>query len=163
MKRVLLAVIIVACFSSVVLAVGLTRVYAIVNMDDAPVEIVDFGGYLGEDEDHITSVVQYKNRTERSIEAVAIAMIYYGPFNEKENSARAISTDICGPHAEFRGLWSTYGEPDFEKTAVAYVSAVRFIDGEVWRADIDEVLRKAGNMPELNFLSETEMLEIEKE
>ena len=68
MKRVLLAIIIVACFSSAVLA-DLTRVYAIVNMDDAPIEILDFGKYLGgEGENHIASVVDYKNKTDRHIE-----------------------------------------------------------------------------------------------
>ncbi len=161
MRQVLLAVIIVACLSSAVLA-RLTRVYAIVNMDDAPVEIEYFGAYLGE-KDRITSVVQYKNRTERSVEAVATAMIYYGPFNEKEDGVRCISTDILGPNVEFRGKWSIYGDPELVKTAIAYVSAVRFIDGEVWKADTEKVVETAGNMPELSFLSRTEMLEIEKE
>ncbi len=76
MKKVLLAVIIVACFSSAVLA-RLTRVYVIVNMDDAPVEILEFRKSSREDEDHISSVVKYKKRTDRDIEALAITMIYY--------------------------------------------------------------------------------------
>ncbi len=163
MKQVLLAVIIVACFSSAVLA-GLDRVYVIVNMDDAPVEILNFGRYTGEDEDHIFSVVQYKNRTERSIEAVAITMIYYGPFNKKEDGVRGISTDILGPYKEIRGGWSVYGNPEFVKTAIAYVSAVRFyLSGEIWEADTNEVIKAAGKLPGLEFLSETTMLEIEKE
>ncbi len=57
MKKVLLAVIIVACFSSGVLA-RLTRVYVIVNMDDAPIKIIDFGKYKEEDEGHIFSIVE---------------------------------------------------------------------------------------------------------
>ncbi len=163
MKKVLLAVIIVAYFSSAALA-GLTRVYVIVNMDDAPVEILDFGRYTREDEDHIFSVVQYKNRTERSIEAVAITMIYYGPFDKKEDGVRGISTDLLGPYKEIRGGWSIYGKPKFVKTAIAYVSAVRFyLSGEIWKADTEKVIETAGNMPELSFLSGAEMLEIEKE
>lgn len=123
---------------------------------------MEFDKYAREDEDHIFSVVQYKNRTERYIEAVAITMIYYGPFNEKEDGVRGISTDIVGPYVETRGGWSIYGEPGFIKTAIAYFSAVRFLDGEVWEADTKEVIKEAGKLPELEFLSETRMPEIEK-
>lgn len=56
-----------------------------------------------------------------------------------------------------------FEEEKMKKTAVAFVSAVRFWpDGEVWKADIDEVFRTAVNMSGLSFLSETIMLEIEK-
>ena len=162
MKQVLLAIIIVVCFSSAVLA-GLTRVYVIVNMDDAPIEILEFGKYRGEDEDHIFSVVEYRNKTDRDIEASAIAMVYYDAFNEKQEGVRGISTDVLKATQVVRGGWSTYGEPSFVKTAIAYVSAVRFIDGEIWKADTKKVVETAGDMPGLSFLSETEMLEIEKE
>lgn len=159
---VLLAVFIMACFSYLGSA-KLTRIYIIVNMDNAPVEILEFGGYIGEEKNYISSVVQYKNKTERSIEAVAITMIYYDAFNEKEDGVRGISTDLLGPHLEFRGMWSIYGKPEFVKTAIAYVSAVRFnLSGEVWQADINEVVKAAGKLPGLEFLSETAMLEIEK-
>lgn len=60
-------------------------------------------------------------------------------------------------------MWSTYGEPRFVKTAIAYVSAARFVDGEAWKADTKKVIETAGDMPELSFLSRTKMLEIEKE
>lgn len=163
MKQVLLAVIIVACFSSAVSALALARVYVIVNMDDAPIEILEFGRYRGEDEDHIASVVEYKNRTDRTIEALAITMIYYDAFNEKQDGITGVSTDRLLADREDSSGWSTYGEPDFVKTAIAYVRAVRFIDGEVWKADTEKVIETAGDMPELSFLSRTEMLEIEKE
>lgn len=163
MKQVLLAVIIIACFSSAVLA-GLTRVYVIVNMDDAPVEILEFGKSSREDEDHIISVVKYKKRTDRDIEALAITMVYYDAFDEKQDGVIGISTYRLATELENTGAWSIYGEPDFVKTAIAFVSAVRFWpDGEVWRADTEKVIETAGDMPELSFLSETEMLEIEKE
>ena len=161
MKQVLLAVVIVACFSSAVLA-RLTRVYVIVNMADAPIEILAFGRSQGEDEDHISSAVQYQNITDRQIEAFAITIIYYDAFNEKEAGVRGIDDDLQ-PGQIWRGGWSIYGEPRFVKTAIAYVSAVRFINGEIWKADTKKVIETAGDMPELSFLSETEMLEIEKE
>jgi len=140
----------------------LSRNYVIVNMDSAPIEILEFGRYIQEDEDHISSVVRYINRTKKSIEAVAIAIIYYDPFDEKEDGVRGISTDILGPQVETSVGWSIYGEPELVKTATAYVSAVRFRDGEIWKADTKEVIKEAGKLPKLEFLSETTMLEIEK-
>ncbi len=132
------------------------------NMDDAPIEILVFGKSQEEDEDHISSVVQYQNATDRQIEAFAITMIYYDAFNEKEAAVRGIDDDLQ-PGQIWRGGWSIYGEPRFVKTAVAYVSAVRFINGEIWKADMEKIMEAAGKRPELSFLSETKMLEIEKE
>jgi len=161
MKQILLAVFIIACFCSVVSA-KLTRIYVIVNTDNAPVEILEFGKSYGKDEDHISSVVEYKNRTDRDIEALAITMIYYDAFNEKEDGVRDISTRLLKAGQEDSGGWSIYGEPSFVKTTMAYVNAARFLDGEVWKADKEEVFRVAGDIPELSFLSETKMLEIDK-
>ncbi len=93
-KQVLLAVIIVACFSSAVLTAGLARVYVIVNMDDAPVEILEFGRYQRKGENRIASVVDYKNITDRQIEAFAITIIYYDAFDEKQVGVRDIDDDL---------------------------------------------------------------------
>jgi len=164
MKHVLLALLIVVCFSSSASA-KLTRIYVIVNMDNAPVEILEFGkwGRAEADEDRIASIAEYKNKTDRDIKALAITMMYYDAFEEKEDGVKGISTDLLKASEQNRSGWSIYGKPNFVKTAIAFVSAVRFLDGEVWRADIDEVIEAAGNMPGLSFLSEAKMLEIEKE
>ena len=71
---------------------NLQRVYVIVNHPDAPIEIVAFGKYVGEDDDHIYSIVRYRNRTGRSIEAQAITMLYFDAFNEREAGVKGIST-----------------------------------------------------------------------
>jgi len=147
---------------SLLVMAELKRVYVIVNMENSPIEIIKFGRYDHEDEDHISSVVEYKNVTNREIEALAITMVYYDAFNEREDGLRGISTDTLWPNVETRGAWSTYGEPSFVKTALAFVSAVRFMDGEVWKADLEEVVRKAVEIPALSFLSRTEMLEMEE-
>lgn len=120
------------------------RVYVIVNTDSAPVEILEFGQYLSEKPDHISSVVKYENRTDRDIEALAIIMIYYDAFNDKQDGTIGISTPLLKAHRRDSGLWSIYGKPDFVKTAMTFVSAVRFLDGEVWKAEIDEVIKTAG-------------------
>lgn len=89
-------------------------------------------------------------------------MIYYDAFNEKEDGVKGISTDLLKATQTDKGGWSTYGKPGFVKTAMTFVSAVRFLDGEIWKADIEEVTKVAAKLPGLDFLSETAMLEIEK-
>jgi hypothetical protein len=46
---------------------------------------------------------------------------------------------------------------------MAFVSAVRFMDGEVWWADLNDLIDEAAKLPGLEFLSKIEMLEIEEE
>lgn len=165
MKKViyiLLTAFVVGCLNYPVSA-KLSRIYVIVNMDDAPVEILAFSKYKYEEENYISSMIEYRNITNRDIEALAITMIYYDAFNEKEDGVRGISTDLMGAGEGYRGTWSTYGEPNFVKTAMAFVDSVRFVDGEIWKADRQEVIGVASKMPELYFLSKTEMLEVEKE
>jgi len=140
----------------------LTRVYVEVNMDNSPIEITSFGQYRYEDSSHISSVVGFVNNSERAIEALAITMIYYDPFNDREDGVRGIFTDILDAHQGGSGTWSTYGTPGFVKTAMAFVSAVRFVDGEVWKANPADVVARAERIPELSFLSQTEMIEIGK-
>jgi len=45
---------------------------------------------------------------------------------------------------------------------MAFVSAVRFMDGEVWWADLNDLIDEAAKLPGLEFLSKIEMLEIEE-
>lgn len=159
--KILLIIFIIACFHSLASA-KLSRIYVIVNMDNAPIEISEFGRSSREDEDHISSVVKYRNRTNRDIEALTITMTYYDAFDEKEDGVRGISTELLKAGQETRGGWSIYGEPSFVKTAMTFVNAVRFLDGEVWKADKGEIFTAAARIPELSFLSETEMIEVEK-
>ena len=163
MKRILLAAFILVCLCSPASA-ELRQVYVIVNMGNAPVEILESRQCHARKKDHICSQVKYKNRTDKNIEALAITMIYFDAFNDKLDGVRGISTGLLNAQGESAGYWSVYvGEPGFVKTAVAFVSAVRFLrNEEVWKADVDEVVKVAADMPELNFLLETEMLEIEK-
>lgn len=142
----------------------LRQVYVIVNMENAPVEILEFRQCHAEKTDHICNQVKYKNRTNKDIEALAITMIYFDAFNDKLNGVRGISTGLLKAQGEDAGHWSIcVGEPSLVKTAMAFVSAVRFLkNGEVWKTDVGEVVQAAGNTPELNFLLKTEMLEIEK-
>jgi len=148
---------------SYIVVAELQRVYVIVNHANAPVTITAFGKYKYEDDTHISSVVEYTNTTGRDIEALAITMVYFDAFNEREDGVRGISTDTLPAGQQDKGAWSTYGNPGFVKTAMAFVSAVRFADGEVWLADMEDVLQEAALLPGLRFLSETEMLEIESD
>lgn len=176
MRQILLVVAIVFGVCSLVSVRGfskaITRVCVIVNTDDAPVEILEFKRYYpDEDENHISSELKYKNKTDRDIEALAITIIYYNLFNDKEDEVKGVSTKLLKAQKVNRGRWSTgwvavlapqglrfddlnplFGRPNFVKTAIAFVSTIRFLDGEVWKADIDEVFKIAADLPGLEFL-----------
>lgn len=159
----MLAIAVSSCVVSLLVLGDLQRVYVIANHEDAPIEITAFGKYKYEDDNEISSVVEYRNKTSRDIEAFIITMIYFDAFNEREDGVKGVSTNLLPAFDEGMGAWSTYGKPSFVKTAMAFVSAVRFVDGEVWRADTEAVLAEASKLPGLTFLSKTEMLEIEED
>jgi len=147
-------------------ALEITRIYVLVNTDDAPVEVLSFGKGYAEPQGFFFGEVKYKNRTDREIEALAITMICYDVFNEQQGFDRCVDVFPiplkAGEEGSISGYLAVPGESSIVKTAVTFISAVRFIDGEVWKADIEDVFKIAGDMPELSFLSETEMLEIEE-
>jgi hypothetical protein len=141
----------------------LRRDYVFVNLPGAPVQITAFGQAKYEEENRIKSVVQYRNVTTRAIEAAEITMIYFNPFNDKEAGVRGITTDLLGPGQEEVGSWSVYGTPSLVKTAMAFVSAVRFADnGEVWRTDVAALEKAAAALPILGFLTGVESLTVDE-
>jgi len=94
---------------------------------------------------------------------VKITIIYFDAFNERLAGANGVSTDRMAAGSEDTGAWSKYGTPGFMKTGMAFVSAVRFLDGEVWLADTDDVLDIAQNLTGLEFLFQTDVFEVEED
>lgn len=137
---------------------GITRIYVLVNTDDAPVEILAFGKVHVEPWDCFSGEVEYENRTDRDIEALAITMVCYDVFNDQQGFDRGVDVfpTPLKPGEEGSIYLAVAGESSIIKTAVAFISAVRFLDGEVWEVDIlavyRGVVRIARNIPELSFL-----------
>ncbi len=143
---------------------GITRIYVLVNTDNAPVEILSFGKGYSEPPGSFSGEVEYKNRTDRDIEALAITMVCYDVFNDEQGFDRGVFVFPTPLKAGEEGsiYLAVAGESSIVKTAMTFVSAVRFLDGEVWKPDMEQVLEIAKDIPQLSFLSEIEMLEIEK-
>lgn len=144
--------------------IGITRIYVLVNTDNAPIEILSFGKGHTESRGSFSGEVQYKNRTDRDIEALAITMVCYDVFNDEQGFDRGVEvfpTPLKAGEEDSICL-AVAGESSIVKTVMAFVSAVRFLDGEVWKVDTKKFTEIAGNMPELSFLSALEMLQIEK-
>jgi len=162
-RLALLACTVVMLCSSLGVA-RLRRVNVALNPDDTPIKLLSIEDDVKIDYvDRIDSVVDYVNTTDRDVEALAITIVYFDAFDEQLCGTRVICTDGLAPGDGNGSRCIIVGPPGFVKTAVAFVSAVRFLDGEVWHADIALVLETASLHDELKFLDCPELLEIETE
>ena len=92
----------------------------------------------------IKHAVAYKNTSGKEIVALQIGLAVFDAFNNFMDGFKAWSTDTIAVDTEGNGEWEQqpYAMFGFAKygTGVAYVKAVRFADGTIWRADMAEVL-----------------------
>ncbi len=146
-------------FEGVQRALEITRIFVLVNTDDAPVEILSFENPVYWKSPRYG--VEYKNRTDRDIEALAIIAVCYDVFNNEQGFSRdvnAFPTSLkAGKESSISlSLW-TAGISEIIKTVMTFISAVRFLDGEVWEVDYFEVFETTVNMSELSFIDPTEI------
>lgn len=94
--------------------------------------------------DRILHELTYKNISSKEIVALQIGMSSFNAFNGFMGSFSGWSTQRIGVGVETTGSWdqSPYAAFTFRGygTGVAYVKAVRFADGTIWRANLAEVL-----------------------
>ena len=84
--------------------------------------------------------VVVENVTDRKIVAYQVGLLSFNIFNEFQDRLGGYSIEDVAPGSIEEGSWlaSALAESSFY-TGVAYVSKVRFEDGEVWQADLEEV------------------------
>jgi hypothetical protein len=94
--------------------------------------------------DQIRHSVLYKNTSEKEIVALQIGLASFNAFNVFMDSFSGWSLTTVSVNGQEGGEWAQrpYAAFSFKKygTGVAYVKAVRFADGTIWRADMSEVL-----------------------
>jgi len=94
--------------------------------------------------DQIRHAAIYKNTSGKEIVALQIGFAAFNAFNALMDSFSGWSITTVAADNEAAGEWAqhTYATFSFKKygTGVAYVKAVRFGDGTIWRADMAEVL-----------------------
>lgn len=126
-------------------AIALQPTAKVISQPGTPIEIVSYraayvpgsGAYIQEGIQH---AVEYKNVSGRVIDAVQIGLVSFDVWNEFLDRTLGLATDSLGPNAAKKGTWVARAYADFSfLTGVAYVSKVRFRDGEIWQADLDSI------------------------
>ena len=100
----------------------------------------DRGSYSREG---IRHVLQYRNVSKRKIVALQFGLLAFDIFNEFQDRLGGYAIQDVDPGATADGTWvaSARAESAFY-TGVAYLSKVRFEDGEVWSADLDGITKQ---------------------
>jgi hypothetical protein len=93
---------------------------------------------------NITHAATVKNTSTKEIVALQIGFAAFDAFNAFMDSFSGWNIESVGVNGEIKDSWShqPYANFAFQKygTGVAYVKAVRFADGTIWRADMVEIL-----------------------
>ena len=91
----------------------------------------------------IRHTLRYRNVSKRKIVALQFGLLAFDIFNEFQDRLGGFTIQDVEPGAETYGTWlaSARAEAAFY-TGVAYLSKVRFADGEVWSADLDNIARQ---------------------
>lgn len=126
----------------------------ILTQKDAPLVITSYTtafekenhGDYDSHSDQILHALKYKNTGEKKIVAIRIGLTAFDTFNDFMDRFGGVSIEDIAPGAEEKGEWtqSPYAAFLFQKygTGVAYVANVRFEDGTIWNANLDEVLEQ---------------------
>jgi hypothetical protein len=117
----------------------------VISQPGAPIEIASYraayspgsGAYIPEGIQH---VVEYMNVSGKIVDAVQIGLVSFDVWNEFLDRTLGLATDSLAMHATKKGTWVARAYGDFSfLTGLAYVSKVRFRDGEIWKADLDSI------------------------
>ncbi len=93
------------------------------------------------DEQGINHRLDYKNRTNRRILAIEFGFVEFTVWNEHIETLIANDLDEVGGGKSGDGSWLHDPPTGFIfHTGIAYVSRVRFEDGEIWTANPDAIV-----------------------
>ena len=97
----------------------------------------------------IAHVVEYRNITERKIVAVVFGLLAFDIFNESQDVVQGWSLDGLEPDVSESGTWTRRSnmEEAFH-TGMVYVAKVRFENGEIWRADLEDIVKQIQKVEE---------------
>jgi hypothetical protein len=85
--------------------------------------------------------LDYKNRTDRRILAIEFGFVEFTVWNEHIETLIANDLDEVGGGKSGDGSWLHDPATGFLfHTGIAYVSRVRFEDGEIWTANPDDIV-----------------------
>ncbi len=114
----------------------------VLKQENVPLNIDKYeASYYDQNVDH---EVSYKNISQQKIVALRLGFISFTVFNDFLDSTKGISVETIEIGQIKKGTWThaKYRGFSFRKygTGIAFVDAVRFEDGTIWKADYDEIL-----------------------
>lgn len=84
----------------------------------------------------IRHAAEYQNVSDKAVVAVQISLVSFDIWNEFLDRTAGVDIETIAPQATSKGTWVASRYADFSfHTGVAYVSKVRFEDGQIWQAD----------------------------
>ncbi len=119
--------------------------HRILNQPEAPIAITKYEAFYLESNRYrregIRHELEYRNRGDRSIVAIRFGLLSFNIFNDFQDRLGGITIEDVNPGQSESGAWvaNALAEASFY-TGVAYVSKVRFRDGQIWLADEDDIL-----------------------
>ena len=139
-------------------------IYKIIIQSNSPLEITSYSakyqkGRGSYSRDGIRHRAEYRNKSGRRVVAVQIGFVSFNVFNEFLDRMHGVSITEINPNQLEKGTWNATALADFSfLTGVAYISKVRFENGEIWRADLEyitEELRKIEEEFDISMLKGT--------
>lgn len=124
----------------------LKPVSKVVAQPAAPVKITEYSAKYERrttqyTQEGIHHFLRFENASGKPIDAVQFGFVSFDVWNQFLTRMNGLTTDTLLPGKNARGEWVDSAYADFSLlTGVAYVSKVRFGDGEVWAADTREIL-----------------------
>lgn len=118
----------------------------IIAQPTAPIKITSYGAvYYGSSSTYVERgihhEVEYENTSARKIVAIEFGLVAFDIWNEYLDRTGGITMTPLEATAKNKGEWVASRYADFSfHTGVAYVSKVRFEDGEIWVVDTNAVL-----------------------
>lgn len=120
----------------------------VVEQEGCPVSIESYSpkyddGYSEYSNKGIHHKLKYSNVADSQIVAVSIGLVSFSVFNQFLSKTNGIDIDDLPPRKSGKGTWidRCYSAFSF-LTGVAYVNKVRFRSGEIWTADMDDVVEE---------------------
>jgi hypothetical protein len=127
----------------------------IVAQPSAPIAITSYNAEYRERSQYTSPGIHHSTRfaskAGKEIVALQIGLVSFNVWNEFIDRTLGVTIENLAPGKEGRGTWvaNAYGEFAF-LTGVAYVNRVRFADGEIWTANLDDIVEELRKI-EKNF------------
>lgn len=117
---------------------------SVLDQSAPPIEIVSYQADYQEggtySREGISHELEYRNSSDRPVRAVKFGLLSFNVFNDFLDRTAGIDMDKMSAGDTANGTWISTAYAAFSFfSGVAYVEQVRFLDGDIWEADLDAI------------------------